>query len=167
MNDAGRTTNEVLARLEEAASGLLVPSETDAPLTPFRWTGEAVTGVGSAAGDASAGGAVKDASASVATSGAVSGAEPSRDTILSSTGKDAATPVEAISADDFFAPFTEEREGEDPSDAKRFQALKELLSKELTDLRVLRVGSADIDVYILGRHASGEWLGLKTRVVET
>lgn len=163
MNDAGATTNEVLARIEEAASGLLVPSETDAPLTPFRWTGEAVTGAERAAGDASARGAVSDASAE----GAARGAEPSRDAILSSTGKDAATPVEAMSVDDFFAPVTEEREGEDPSDAKRFQALKELLSKELSDLRVLRVGSVDIDVYILGRHASGEWLGLKTRVVET
>jgi hypothetical protein len=145
MSDAGATTNEVMARIEEAARGLLFPSETDAPLTPFRWTGEAVTGTGSAAGVA----------------------EPSRDTILSSVGKDAATPVETMSVEDFFAPVTEEREGEDPSDAKRFQALKELLSKELTDLRVLRVGSVDIDVYVLGRHASGEWLGLKTRVVET
>lgn len=154
MNDAGATTNEVLAKLEEAASGLLYPSETDAPLTPFRWTGEAVTGTGSAAGDASA-------------KGAAGGAEPSRDTILSSIGKDAATPVEAMSVEELFAPVTEEREGEDPSDARRFQALKELLSKELTDLRVLRVGSADIDVYVLGKHASGEWLGLKTRVVET
>jgi hypothetical protein len=41
------------------------------------------------------------------------------------------------------------------------------LKAELTDLRVYRVGSTDIDVYILGKHPSGAWLGLKTKVVET
>ena len=29
------------------------------------------------------------------------------------------------------------------------------------------VGEVDVDVYVLGRHASGEWLGLRTHAVET
>lgn len=51
--------------------------------------------------------------------------------------------------------------------AARFAKLVEVLETELEDVRVYRVGAVDIDVVVLGRHESGSWLGVKTKVVET
>jgi hypothetical protein len=42
-----------------------------------------------------------------------------------------------------------------------------LLEENLADLKVFRVGVVNIPVYIAGRSASGNWLGVSTRVVET
>jgi hypothetical protein len=137
MKDATATADELMTRLGDAASGLLFPSESDYPLTPFRWS-------------------PKEA-----------GAEPTPEAILRSEGRDPGTVVESVSAEDFFAPVMEEQEGDATSDAKRYRALLDLLEKELGELRVFRVGSVDIDVLILGRHASGEWIGLRTRLIET
>ena len=70
--------------------------------------------------------------------------------------------VEQVSADEFFAALAE------TDDAARFKALEQALKKSLSDLRVYRVGgSAKVDIYVLGRAASGEWLGLHTTSVET
>ncbi len=41
------------------------------------------------------------------------------------------------------------------------------LQNNLTDLRVYRVGRVDIGVYLVGRSAEGNWLGLSTRSIET
>ena len=71
---------------------------------------------------------------------------------------------------DLFDPFAQagdDASDEDKAEAARYRAIVDLLSKELTDLRVFRVGRVDIDVYILGKDPSGNWLGLKTHVVET
>ncbi|MDQ3743999.1 MAG: nuclease A inhibitor family protein [Acidobacteriota bacterium] len=42
-----------------------------------------------------------------------------------------------------------------------------LLEENLTDLKAYRVGLINIPVYVVGRSASGNWLGVSTRVVET
>ena len=77
-------------------------------------------------------------------------------------GRKKARPVEPVAPDEFFAALAE------TDDAARFQALEQALRKYLTDLKVYRVGgSAKVDVYVLGRAASGEWLGLHTTSVET
>ena len=78
------------------------------------------------------------------------------------TGKKKARPVEQVAPDEFFAALAE------TDDAARFKALEQALKKSLTDLRVFRVGgSAQVDIYVLGKAASGEWLGLHTTSVET
>ncbi|WP_437817195.1 nuclease A inhibitor family protein [Sorangium sp. So ce1078] len=85
-------------------------------------------------------------------------------------GLDAETPVEVTTPGDFFAPVLEPPEdaGEAAlAEAERYRRLAELLERHLTDVRVYRVGRVAIDVYILGRHPSGAWLGLRTKVVET
>ncbi len=51
--------------------------------------------------------------------------------------------------------------------ARRFQALLRLLKENLDDLKVYRVGTINIAVYIVGRTVTGNWVGLSTRVVET
>jgi hypothetical protein len=42
-----------------------------------------------------------------------------------------------------------------------------VLEKNLDDIRVYRLGKVDIEVVVLGRDASGTWLGVRTNVVET
>jgi hypothetical protein len=137
MHDARATADELMNRIGEAASGLLFPSESDFPLTPFRWSGGAA------------------------------GAVLSEEGLLRSEGREPGTPIEVASAEELFAPVTEAQEEGDASEASRYRALLALLKGELDDLRTYRMGKVDIDVYVLGRHASGEWLGLKTHVVET
>jgi hypothetical protein len=90
--------------------------------------------------------------------------EPSPATVGAhgSEGKRKARPVEQVLPDEFFAALA----GTD--DAIGFQALEQALLRSLSDLRVYRVGgSAKVDIFVLGRAASGEWLGLHTTSVET
>jgi hypothetical protein len=133
------TTAEFLFALGEASSDLLFPSESDYPLTPYRWVGAEDT-------------------------------EPSPKALVQSEGLKADTPVETLTVRELFDPFTQEREGsteDERAEAEQYRALVALLEDGLRHLRVYRVGKVDIDVYVLGQHPSGNWLGLKTHVVET
>ena len=77
-------------------------------------------------------------------------------------GKKKVRPVEDVSPDEFFAALAE------TDDAAKFKSLEQALKKSLSDLRVYRVGgSAKVDIYVLGRAATGERLGLHTTSVET
>ncbi|WP_433934967.1 nuclease A inhibitor family protein [Sorangium cellulosum] len=127
---------ELLASLQEAAQGLLFPSESDHPLHPTRWD--------------------VDASSPAA--------------LLAAEELAADTAVEVTTVGDFFAPVLDppEEAGEAAqAEAARYRRLVDLLERQLTDLRVYRVGRVAIDVYALGRHPSGAWIGVKTKVVET
>jgi hypothetical protein len=87
---------------------------------------------------------------------------------LSGSGSDA--PVETRTAAQFFRAATSEPDwkgAEELAVAKRFQALLRLLESNLSDLKVFRVGTVNVPVYVAGRSASGSWLGVSTRVVET
>jgi hypothetical protein len=136
MEEQRATKAELLSRIEDAASGLLYPSESDFPLIPLVFASP-------------------------------DGAEPTPEALLHAEGLSPNTPVEAVSLAELFEPLMEEREGENGTDATRFRALFELLSSELADIRVLRIGSVNIDIHVLGRQASGEWIDLKTKAVET
>jgi hypothetical protein len=123
--------------LEQVAQGLLFPSESDAPLALFRWPGAD---------------------------------EPSPAALLACEGRPPETPVEISTVESELGPLTTAAPGadaRDQADAARWKALVETLQRELTDLRVYRVGCVDIDVYVLGRAPSGAWLGYKTHAVET
>ena len=122
----------LLKTLEEAASGLLFPSETDAPLVPFELA-------------------------------EAHGADISAEKLLTLEGRADGAKVEEVTADELFQPLIEA--GDD--DSAKYGRILEVLKAELTDVRVYRVGETDIDVYIVGKHASGAWAGLKTKVVET
>ncbi len=91
-------------------------------------------------------------------------AEPSPASLLAALGRAADTPVETITPAELFEPLIETLEGEE---ADRYRGLVELLSSELSDVRVYRVGRTDIDIFVVGRDSSGEWLGLSTKAVET
>lgn len=134
-----RSDEEILAELGRAADGLLYMSETDSALEPVRVVPE-------------------------------EGGEPSVPQLRRLAGLPADAPVEVFDVKRFFgnAVAEEDWKGEaEIADARRFQNLVRVLNRELSGLRVYRVGEVRIHAYVLGRSPSGSWLGLSTLLVET
>jgi hypothetical protein len=80
------------------------------------------------------------------------------------------TAVAETGVEDFFRVAAGEQEWKGEAElalAKRFQKLVRLLTENLSDVRVYRVGEINIGVYVVGRSSAGNWLGVSTRVVET
>lgn len=77
--------------------------------------------------------------------------------------------VEVRSLEDFFrdARAVELPRGAGTARPASFKNLVRLLRENLTDVKVYKVGEINIPVLVLGRSASGRWLGVSTRVVET
>ncbi|CAN5740639.1 MAG: nuclease A inhibitor family protein [Pyrinomonadaceae bacterium] len=50
---------------------------------------------------------------------------------------------------------------------ERFRNVLAVLKNNLTDLKVYKVGTINIPVYIVGRSPKGNWLGLSTRLIQT
>jgi hypothetical protein len=97
-------------------------------------------------------------------------AEPTPEFLRGLDGSAADAPVETRTAAEFFRPATSEPDWkgtEELAVAKKFQALLRLLEGNLSNLKVFRVGTINIPVYVAGRSADGSWLGISTRVVET
>jgi len=79
-------------------------------------------------------------------------------------------PIDVVSVDQFFEVATAEEDWHDQDEretAKRFQNLVRTLKQNLSQLQVYRVGSIDIDAYIVGVTPGGDWAGLATKLVET
>jgi hypothetical protein len=90
--------------------------------------------------------------------------------LLTAEGLSAELPVEVTTVGELFAPMLDPEGDADEAalaEAARYRRLVDLLERHLTDIRVYRVGRVAIDVYVVGRHPSGAWLGLVTKVVET
>ena len=129
--------NQLLSELKEATKDLLFMSESDYPFEVFRWDKER---------------------------------EITPDVLRKVAGKGADDPVEERSVDEFFkqAVAMQDWHGNDEKvTAQKYQALVKLLKERLTDLKVYRVGSVNITVFILGKDQAGDWVGLSTQVVET
>jgi hypothetical protein len=125
--------------LEKSTTGLLFMSETDAPFEYF------------AGGKAESGDSAKNF-------------------LKKHLNLDDETPVKAVSLEKFFKNAATEQdwhEEEEKATVKKFQELEQTLKEKLTDIEVVRVGETEIDAYILGKTESGEWAGLKTKLVET
>ena len=83
-------------------------------------------------------------------------------------GDDAA--VRELDFDSFFGNYTDEQDWwgeEERAVAKKFQALVKFLKENLSDIKVYRVGDVEADVYVVGKTASGDFAGVKTKIVET
>ena len=79
-------------------------------------------------------------------------------------------PVELRTVDDFFAIATKEEDWHDEEEretVQQFQNLVSVLKHNLSQLQVYRIGSTNIDAYIVGVAQSGDWAGLSTKLVET
>jgi Nuclease A inhibitor-like protein len=80
------------------------------------------------------------------------------------------TPVETLEVDLFFAPTTRVQDWHDESKAKevrQYQGLVKLLQESLEGVLVYRLGTVEIDIYIVGKTPDGNWAGLSTKAVET
>lgn len=134
-----KSDEEILAELGRAAEGLLYMSEIDSALEPVR-----VEGGG--------------------------GAGPCERQLRELAGKPADAPVGVSDTKRFFGNAVREDDwkGEaEIADARRFQNLVRVLDRELSDLRVYRVGEVQVRAYVLGKSPSGSWLGVSTLLVET
>jgi Nuclease A inhibitor-like protein len=132
-----KSDEQILTELARAADGLLYMSETDAPFEPVLWAGDD---------------------------------ELTPEVVRRCCDVDENVPVETQSLDELFRVAVAEPEwkGADQfATACRFQTLVQLLRDNLTDLRVFRLGRINMDVYVVGRAPSGNWLGLRTQIVET
>lgn len=84
--------------------------------------------------------------------------------------EDPEAAIEVICIDDFFAPAlrrqNREKE-EDLAELKQYQSLIDFLKTNLKDIKVYRIGSIEIDIYIIGKTESGNYAGLLTKAIET
>jgi hypothetical protein len=89
------------------------------------------------------------------------GAGAAKDQVVAHGG--ARRKIEEVTPNDFFAELVEGDDGD------RFRRLRATLESHLKDLRIFRVGDGEVkvDVYLVGRAASGAWGGVHTRSVET
>ncbi len=124
--------------LEEASRGLLMPSESDYPFIPFVW---------------------KQRAAPTLT--------PAR--LLKLAGHAPDESVVIVGLADFFRNVAQPQPWHDPVQAaqvRQFRRLVNVLEANLTDIRVYRVGTVHVDVYIVGE-AGRDLVGLSTVVIET
>jgi hypothetical protein len=130
-------TDSIATQLKQASKGLFFLSETDAPFEVIHW---------SAQGELT----------------------PAK--LLQLTNHPPDAPLKMLAVDDFFAIATQEEDWHDEEEretVKLFQNLVSVLKQNLSQLQVFRVGSINIDVYIVGVTPSSDWTGLSTKLVET
>ena len=124
-------------QIKNAAEGLWYISETDAEIFPF-------TGSKSK--------------------------EVTKETLLAQIGKPSDAPVEERDFEQMFERFVKIQDwfgDEEKETAAKFAALKELLKKNLTDLKVFKVGRIDLDIYFVGLDKDGNLAGIQTKATET
>ena len=89
-------------------------------------------------------------------------------TILTRSQKPADTAIESVALEDFFAPVVTDEdwfEDEDRQVAQRFRDLQTAIAT-LENVQVFKLGTIEIDVYIVGA-IGADIVGLKTTIVET
>lgn len=129
--------DDAILVLAAAAEGLLVPSETDAPLTPFRWSG--------------------DVPLTAETLPTALDFPPDAP-VETRTLDEFFAPLARVA--DWMEESQRERAG-------RFAALRDLITSLLTDVVVYRVGRTQITMIVAGQDARGDTVGLRTTLVET
>lgn len=131
--------NIIMEKLEEAADGLMFQSESDYPVEAFFLE--------------------------------IAGKDSIIDEDILQIGNyPPDTSVTLVNFDDFFKVPTREQSwhGEEEKETvKRFQELVRILNENLRDIKVFKIGEIEIDVYVIGKADSDNFLGIKTKVVET
>ena len=86
------------------------------------------------------------------------------------TEHDPELPSEEVSIDKFFARAIKEEDWHgdlEKEDVRRFRHLKALILDNLEDTHIIRFGTVNQFLYILGKQQEGDWLMLSTQAVET
>jgi hypothetical protein len=131
-------TGNLLKELNSASEGLFYRSETDAPFEAFDSKQEAQ--------------------------------EASAQNVLQLAGQKTETKVTEKTLDEFFEQPTQLQDwhgDEEKAQVEKFIRLKELISKNLRDVKVFKIGEVEVDIYIVGINADGKLAGVKTKAVET
>lgn len=127
----------LIEKIKKLVEGLSYTSETDAEIEPF------------AGGKADA---------------------VTKESLLAQIGASADSVVKEKKIDEFFARLTDLQDwfGEEEKEtAGRFSKLRDLLQKELKDLKVFKIGETEIDIYVVGLDSQNRLMGIKTKSVET
>ncbi|MBD2452123.1 nuclease A inhibitor family protein [Nostoc sp. FACHB-152] len=132
-------TNEISEKLKQASHGLLMMSESEYPFEIVLWVGQ--------------------------------GQEPiTAQKIRQLTGHSQDSPIEEVELEYFFRNCAFEKEYHNElqkKDVKKFQALIKTLKENLNEIKVYRLGTRSIDVYIVGETLDKDLAGISTKVIET
>lgn len=133
------STSELIDKLQHLVVGLLYPSESDAPIEVFVWhTGEK--------------GAITD------------------DNLAFEFGHPEDVLISESEAAEFFEGVTEIYEWHTPEEVeetKQYQELRDTFLENVSKARQLWFGERKVDVLVFGRTTDGDYVGLKTYIVET
>ncbi|YAF96566.1 MAG: nuclease A inhibitor family protein [Nodularia sp. CChRGM 3473] len=132
-------TNEITKKLRQASDDLLMMSESDYPFEVFLWSNQAREDL-------------------------------TNQKILELTNHPQDTSIETVELDDLFRNCAEEKEWHDEiqkQNVQKFQSLVKMLKDNLTDIKVYRLGTIEIDVYVVGKTLSGDLAGVSTKLIET
>ena len=130
---------DITNKLKKVTDGLMFQSESDYPIELFYLEGNGKKSI-------------------------------ARDDILNVGKYPAKTLVKTLKLEDFFGNAVQEQSwhgAEEKEIVKRFQELVRILKEDLSDVKVFKVGKVEIDVYVIGKTESGDFAGVKTKVVET
>ncbi|MFS0518500.1 nuclease A inhibitor family protein [Nostoc sp. UIC 10607] len=132
-------TNEITEKLKQASDGLLMMSESEYPFEVFLWSNQVQEPI-------------------------------TAQKVLQLTGHSLETSVEEVELDYLFRNCAVEKEWYDEiqkQNVPKFKSLVKTLKDNLTDIKVYRLGTINIDVYIVGKTPSGDLAAISTKVVET
>lgn len=132
-------TNEITEKLKQASDGLLMMSESEYPFEAFLWSNQAQEPI-------------------------------TAQKLLQLTGHPQDSPIEEVELEDFFRNCAFEQEWHNElqkSDVNKFQTLVESLKENLKSIKVYRIGTRNIDVYIIGKTLDEDLAGVSTKIVET
>jgi hypothetical protein len=131
-------SDEITAKLKDASSGLVMPSESDYPFEPFLWSGtkEPLT--------------------------------PEKILELTNHPQNSPVEtIDLPYLFRNLAQEQEWHDEQQKENVGKYRKLLEVLESNLSDIQVFRVGEINIDVYVVGKIESGDLAGLATKVVET
>jgi hypothetical protein len=129
--------DDLAGKLRRATQSLYYVSETDAEIAPF--IGQKATVV-------------------------------TKEEILRQTGKSADENVEERDFSQTFEKLTKVQDwfgAEETETTKKFVFLRDLLTENLKDLKVFKIGKIELDVYIVGLDDQSILCGVQTKAVET
>lgn len=131
--------NDIKQILIQASEGLLFPSESEYPFEYVEWPANGNDAL-----------LKKD--------------------VRKLTNKPDETTIKTVSLDNFFKSVTQVKDwygDEEKATTEKFVQLRKTLETHLTNIKVFKVGETEIEVFIAGKSASGNWAGLSTKVIET
>lgn len=130
-------TNTIIDQLKKATDDLLMMSESEYPFEVIFWNEK----------------------------------EPlTTQKILQLTNHPQDSPIEEVELEYFFRNCAFEKEWHNEiqkEEVKKFQILLQTLKDNLNEIKVYRIGTISIDVYIIGKTSDKNLAGISTKVVET